>query len=182
MLAERQLQFPVTSDTRPTADVEPVDLVAANRPFDRLDRQLHDLQQRHCQVPGALAPGRLQVQHHLTGGVALHPHVGQRLVGDAAAQLFQRLAILNAGERRACCNPACARTASGSIPSPWLLSAPRPADAGRPPWGSSKVAKPHLLERREALFSITGACYFAMTSLQLTEAIRTVLAVKWGGA
>ncbi len=27
-----------------------------------------------------------------------------------------------------------------------LLSAPRPADAGRPPWGSSKVAKPHLLE------------------------------------
>ncbi len=27
-----------------------------------------------------------------------------------------------------------------------LLSAPRPAEAGRPPWGSSKVAKPHLLE------------------------------------
>ena len=26
------------------------------------------------------------------------------------------------------------------------LSAPRPAEAGRPPWGSSKVAKPHLLE------------------------------------
>ena len=26
------------------------------------------------------------------------------------------------------------------------MSAPRPADAGRPPWGSSKVAKPHLLE------------------------------------
>jgi hypothetical protein len=29
-----------------------------------------------------------------------------------------------------------------------LLSAPRPAEAGRPPWGSSKVAKPHLLESR----------------------------------
>ena len=27
-----------------------------------------------------------------------------------------------------------------------FLSAPRPADAGRPPGGSSKVAKPHLLE------------------------------------
>ena len=27
-----------------------------------------------------------------------------------------------------------------------VLSAPRPAQAGRPPWGSSKVAKPHLLE------------------------------------
>ena len=26
------------------------------------------------------------------------------------------------------------------------MSAPRPAEAGRPPWGSSKVAKPHLLE------------------------------------
>jgi tRNA(fMet)-specific endonuclease VapC len=26
------------------------------------------------------------------------------------------------------------------------LSAPRPAEAARPPWGSSKVAKPHLLE------------------------------------
>jgi hypothetical protein len=31
-----------------------------------------------------------------------------------------------------------------------LLSAPRPAEAGRPPWGSSKVAKPHLLESRPA--------------------------------
>jgi VanZ family protein len=29
-----------------------------------------------------------------------------------------------------------------------LVSAPRPAEAGRPPWGSSKVAKPHLLESR----------------------------------
>jgi len=27
-----------------------------------------------------------------------------------------------------------------------VLSAPRPAEAGRPPRGSSKVAKPHLLE------------------------------------
>ena len=29
----------------------------------------------------------------------------------------------------------------------WVMSAPRPAKADRPPWGSSKVAKPHLLER-----------------------------------
>ena len=28
----------------------------------------------------------------------------------------------------------------------WLLSAPRPDQAGRPPWGSSNVAKPHVLE------------------------------------
>ena len=31
------------------------------------------------------------------------------------------------------------------------LSAPRPAEAGRPPWGSSKVAKPHLLESKAVL-------------------------------
>ena len=31
-----------------------------------------------------------------------------------------------------------------------LLSAPRPAETGRPPWGSSKVAKPYLLESRPA--------------------------------
>ena len=29
----------------------------------------------------------------------------------------------------------------------FLMSAPRPAEAGRPPWGTSKVAKPHLLVR-----------------------------------
>ena len=27
----------------------------------------------------------------------------------------------------------------------FIMSAPRPAEAGRPPWGSSKVAEPHLL-------------------------------------
>ena len=31
-----------------------------------------------------------------------------------------------------------------------LLSAPRPAEAGRPPWGSSKVAKPHFLRAPSA--------------------------------
>ncbi len=40
-----------------------------------------------------------------------------------------------------------ARAGQGPAPWPVPLSAPRPADAGRPPWGSSKVAKPHLLER-----------------------------------
>ena len=36
---------------------------------------------------------------------------------------------------------------AGIVASPLrALSAPRPTEAGRPPWGSSKVAKPHLLE------------------------------------
>jgi len=34
----------------------------------------------------------------------------------------------------------------GAVEVAAFLSAPRPADAGRPPGGSSKVAKPHLLE------------------------------------
>ena len=37
-----------------------------------------------------------------------------------------------------------------------FLSAPRPAEAGRPPWGSSKVAKPHLLESEAMLLSLVG--------------------------
>jgi len=43
-----------------------------------LNGQLHELQRRHHQVRGAVAPGRLQLQHHLASGVALHPFVGQR--------------------------------------------------------------------------------------------------------
>jgi len=31
-----------------------------------------------------------------------------------------------------------------------VMSAPRPAEADRPPWGSSKLAKPHLLESAKA--------------------------------
>ena len=45
------------------------------------------------------------------------------------------------------------------------LSAPRPADAGRPPWGSSKVAKPHLLETPQALPLFQDACHWYGPSL-----------------
>ena len=45
-------------------------------------------------------------------------------------------------------NDLSAPTTSGAVGT--TLSAPRPAEAGRPPWGSSKVAKPHLLEAGEA--------------------------------
>ena len=43
---------------------------------------------------GAVAPGCLQLQHHLARGVALHPFVGQRRAGDVAAQLLQRIAVV----------------------------------------------------------------------------------------
>ncbi len=35
--------------------------------------------------------------------------------------------------------------------SGFLLNAPRPAEAGRPPWGSNKVAEAHLFERTKRL-------------------------------
>ncbi len=44
-------------------------------------------------------------------------------------------------------NDLSAPKTSGAVGT--TLSAPRPAEA-RPPWGSSKVAKPHLLEAGEA--------------------------------
>jgi hypothetical protein len=61
------------------------------------DRQpLHELQRRHHQVRGAVAPGRLQLEHNLTGRIALHTVAGQRGARDVAAQLFQRSAVLGA--------------------------------------------------------------------------------------
>ena len=38
----------------------------------------------------------------------------------------------------------------------FLMSAPRPAKAGRPPWGTSKVAKPHLLVSSRAARQAVG--------------------------
>jgi len=56
---------------------------------------LHELQRRHHQASGAVAPGSLQIQHHLVRGVALHALVGQRRTGDVAAKLFRRLAVIS---------------------------------------------------------------------------------------
>ena len=57
---------------------------------------LHELQGRHHQVGGAVAPGRLELEYDLPSGVGLHARVGQRRAGDVAAQLFQRLALVSA--------------------------------------------------------------------------------------
>jgi len=59
------------------------------RPRHQGSQPLHELQRRHHQVRGAVAPGRLQLQHDLPGGVALGAFVGQRRAGDGAAQLLQ---------------------------------------------------------------------------------------------
>ena len=55
---------------------------------------LHELQRRHHQVRGPVAPRRLELELHLPCRVELHPLVRQRGAGDAAAQLFQPLAVV----------------------------------------------------------------------------------------
>ena len=47
-----------------------------------------------AQMRGAVAPGCLELQHHLAGGVGLYALVGQSWAGDVAAQLLQRLAVI----------------------------------------------------------------------------------------
>ena len=64
------------------------------RPGHQRGQALHELQRRHHQVGGAVAPGCLQLQHHLPGGVSLHALVGQSGASDVAAQLLERLAVV----------------------------------------------------------------------------------------
>ncbi len=67
--------------------------------------------------------------------------VDPALLRQARSQLHQSVGVLElAGLGRAA---ELIRAAEAALQH---LSAPRPAEAGRPPWGSSKVAKPHLLE------------------------------------
>jgi len=42
---------------------------------------------------GPVAPGCLEFEHHLPGGVGLHAFAGQGRPGDVPAQLLQRLAL-----------------------------------------------------------------------------------------
>ena len=91
--------------SKPTLhDIQGPELVIAKQPlapdigraaaWHRCTQLPHVLRRRHHQVRGAVAPGRLQLQHDLSGGVALHPVVGQRRPGDPAAKLLQRAAVV----------------------------------------------------------------------------------------
>ena len=72
-------------------------------------KPLHKLQRRHHLVPAAVASGRLEHQHDLAGGVALHAFVGRRRAGDVTAQLLQRLALVGCAScgGGAGCNRSC---------------------------------------------------------------------------
>ena len=64
------------------------------RPGHQRSQPLHELQRRHHQVRRAVAPRRLQLEHHLARGVDLYALVGKRRAGDVPAQLLQRLPIV----------------------------------------------------------------------------------------
>ena len=57
---------------------------------------LHELQRRHPEVRGPVAPGALQLQHDVTRRIFLEPLVGDRGAGDVAAQPFERFALMRA--------------------------------------------------------------------------------------
>ena len=82
VLAERLHPKAANSPFRPTADIALTDLASAKLP---LNLAPHDLEPRHRQVCGAVAPRRLQLQLHRAGGVKLHPFRGKRGAGDLAA-------------------------------------------------------------------------------------------------
>ncbi len=73
---------------RPTADVALTNLASTLPP---LNLPLQELQWRHRQVRGVVAPGGLRLEHHLPGGVGLDTHGGRSGAGAAAARLLQRL-------------------------------------------------------------------------------------------
>ena len=56
-------------------------------PWHQRGQPLHELERRHHQARGAVAPGGLELQHHLVGRVALHPLVGQRRAGSGTIVL-----------------------------------------------------------------------------------------------
>ena len=55
---------------------------------------LHELQRRHPDVRGAIAPGALQLQHDATRAILLEPFVGERGARDVAAQAFEFFALM----------------------------------------------------------------------------------------
>jgi hypothetical protein len=78
---------------------------------------------------GPVAPGSLQLEHHLARSVGLYALVGQCRAGGAAARLFQRLAVVGA----AACSGLSERASSES-PSLSAMQTESPFDQ-HPPTG-----------------------------------------------
>ena len=63
------------------------------RPRHQGGQALHELQGRHDDMDGAVAPRAFELQHELAGTGALEPFVGDRGAGDGAAQALEFLAL-----------------------------------------------------------------------------------------
>ena len=143
---------PIRRGRKPISSAKPVK--AGGRSAD-----IHRVRQRRWL---SVTDGRRSCPVHLKSkGKHMHPP-DQRNPKGGIKRLFGRIAALTqwlhrasrvAAERETLSAPRPAEAGrppwgSSKVAKPHLLeSAPRPAEAGRPPWGSSKVAKPHLLER-----------------------------------
>ena len=55
---------------------------------------VHEFQRRQHDMGGAVTLGILELQHDLTGWIALEPFVGNGRAGDIAAQAFELLALV----------------------------------------------------------------------------------------
>jgi len=63
---------------------------------DQCGQALQQLQGRHHDMGGAVAPGALELEHDWAGAIALEPLVGNGRAGDVAAQAFELLALMGA--------------------------------------------------------------------------------------
>ena len=71
-------------------------------PWHQRHQALHELQQQRHQARGAVAPGGLELEHHLPGCVGLHALVGQCRAGDVAA-ICPSACRSSAAQRTAAC-------------------------------------------------------------------------------
>ena len=85
--------------------------VEANQvqPGHQRSQPLPELQRRHHQMRGAVAPRGLELEHHLPGRVGLHALIGQGRARDVAAQWLQRGPSRTAAGRRRLRPKACSK-------------------------------------------------------------------------
>src|SRR3954468_18968405 len=64
------------------------------RTWNQCGQALQELQRRHHDMGGAVAPGTFELEHDLACAIALEPLIGNGRAGDVAAQAFELLALM----------------------------------------------------------------------------------------
>jgi hypothetical protein len=126
---------------------------------------LHKFQRRHDNRGAAVFVGTLQLRHDLAGAVTLEPLIGDRRVGDIAAQVLKLLALIDPQ-----------RTAPFGL-KPWSL-AHRPGVDGCV-WARHTLQVQHLLpgswperDAVDARVACGGESAKSITSSYLTSIMR----------